>query len=221
MDPFSQNVDLKEEFNTSEDIDNSNSFLPKNKIKLFIVFIFLVILTIGLLILIFQVLDKKSTSKSDEKHNPPEKNMTISGEIICIYSIGDINSKTPLLSQEFENKNTINDIYIDDNKIDYCTEYKFSTTGRHTIKYILNSEIILDNMFKDIQNIKSIESMNVYPDSKVKILSMISTFEGCSSLKSLSLNDTFNTMELKSVSKLFNNSGIKELNINNFDTQNV
>ena len=202
MDPFGPSVDLKDNINSiSGDNENSNSILPKKKSTLIIIFIFLVVLTLVILILVFKVLDNKDSSKSEENTDPipPVKNLTISGEINCIYSIRDTNSETPLLSKEFENKDTIIDIYIDDNKTNYNTEYKFSSTGRHSIKYVLNSEIIMDYMFKDIQNIIFVESMNVYPNSTVKILSMKSTFEGCSSLRIVSLNDSFDTMELKSI----------------------
>ena len=107
MDPFGPSVDLKDNLNSiSGDNENSNSILPKKKSTLIIIFIFLVVLTLGILILVFKVLDNKTPSKSKENTDPipPVKNLTISGEIICIYSIRDINSETPLLSKEFENK---------------------------------------------------------------------------------------------------------------------
>ena len=79
----------------------------------------------------------------------------------------------------------------------------------------------MDNMFKNINNIISIESIKTYKNSSIKILSMRSVFEGCINLKKISINNFFDTSELKSLLKLFYNSGVEILDITNFDTKNV
>ena len=222
MDPFGQNGDLNEDFNVSGNAnEKSLALLPKKKITLIICFIILFLATIGILVLVFFLLSNNESSNSDNS----KKNPTIyedKNEIICKYSISDIDSNTPLLSDQFENiDNSIIDIYINDKKINYAKNYKFSSAGTYNITYILNDKVVMDNMFKDIKNIISIESMKVKNDSSAKIISAKSAFEGCSNLKEITLNDTFDTSELKSTSKMFYNSGLEEINFNHFNTKNV
>ena len=50
---------------------------------------------------------------------------------------------------------------------------------------------------------------------------MKSVFEGCTNQKNISINNSFDTSELKSTSKLFYNSGIEIINIVDFDIKNV
>ena len=175
MDPFGENVDLNEDFNISDN-ENSNSILPKNKTTLILIFVILIILTIGILILVFFVLDINKNKPYEENENPgpnpnpykPSKNnSTISGEINCKYSIKELNISIPLLSKKFENNNSIIDIYINHTKKEYNKEYQFPSTGVYDVKFTLNSIIIMDNMFKDIKNIISIESMYIYSNSKL------------------------------------------------------
>lgn len=173
--------------------------------------------------LLYFLLSKDSKSESEPQKDPhqiikEEK----SGEIICIYKINDINSKTPLLSKQFQNYNdSIIEIFINNTKLNFVKEYQFPSEGVFNIKYILNSTIKLDNMFKEIKNIHSIVSMNVYHNSTVKILSMKRVFEGCSNLENISLNSAFDTSELRSMSKLFYKSGIQKIDFNGFDTKYV
>jgi surface protein len=153
--------------------------------------------------------------KSDSNN---EDDIKISG-IDCIYSISELN--TTILSSEFENKNnTVIEIYVNRTKINYTKEYSFPSKGKYKIKYILHDELYLDNMFKNIDSVQSIELKNS-SNSTIKIISMKSTFEGCKNLESVLFTESFDTSDLKSTSKLFYNSGIKELNLNKFDTKNV
>ena len=222
METFGEKTDLKDNLN----ISGNNKNIISSKIKFFLIFIFiLLVLSIGFLI--FVLLNDNYESEFSQNIEPlePEKkktnNFTISGEINCIYFINDIKSNTSLLSKDFENiNNTIINIYIN-NKMKNTKEYQFPISGYYDIKFILNSEIIMDNMFKDIKNIISIESIIIYYNSSIKILSMKSVFEGCSNLNKISINSTFDTSELKSATKLFYNSGISFINITNLNMENI
>ena len=180
MDPFGTNVDLKEDFNISSNSNNSLSTITKK--KLIILLIILVISSIIILIFLFILLNNKSDNSGLEKNKI--NNYEGAGELNCIYFINSINANISLLSKEFINiNNTIIDIYINDSKIDkYIKECKFDSIGYYNIKYILNSSAYLENVFKDIENIISIESI-IYPNSNIKIFSLKSAFEGCSNLK--------------------------------------
>ena len=209
MDPFSESSDMKEGLDLTNSNSKSFTILPKKKwIITLIIVLILLFATVGIVLLIFFL-----AKKSDE--------IKIS-EIVCNYSISELNAS--ILSSEYENKNNIViEIYFNDNKIDkidYIKEYAFPSEGNYTIKYILNGDLFLDNMFKNIDSVQSIEFKNL-SNSNVKILSMKSTFEGCKNLDRILFTESFDTSELKSTSKLFYNSGIKEINFNKFDTKNV
>ena len=209
MDPFSESSDLKEGLDLTNSNSKSFTILPKKKwIITLIIVLILLFVTVGIILLIIFL-----AKKSDE--------IKIS-EIVCNYSITELN--TSILSSEYENKNKlVIEIYFNDtkiDKIDYIKEYSFPSEGNYTIKYILNGDLFLDNMFKNIDSVQSIEFKNS-SNSKVKILSMKSTFEGCKNLDRILFTESFDTSELKSTSKLFYNSGIKEINFSKFDTKNV
>ena len=221
MEPFAGDIDLKEDLDTSVGKSKSTSIFHDKKYTLFIILICILLLSNG--ILLYFLLEKDSKPESEPQKDPNKNNNIIkSGEIICIYKIKDISSKTPLLSNQFKNYNdSIIEIFINNTKINFVKEYKFPTEGVYNIKYILNSKIKLDNMFKNIENIQSIVSMSVYHNSTVKLLSMKGVFEGCSKLDNIALNGSFDTSELRSMSKLFSKSGIQKIDFNGFDTRYV
>jgi len=221
MEPFVGNIDLKKDLDISIDKSKSTSILPDKKYLLFIILICILLLSNG--ILLYFLLNKDSKPESEPQKEPHQKiNDKKSGEIICIYNIKDISSKTPLLSKDFQNyNNSIIEIFINNTKINFVKEYQFPSEGTFNIKYILNSKIKLDNMFKGMQNIQSIVSMSIYLNSTIKILSMKGVFESCPNLRNIALNGTFDTSELRSMSKLFYKSGIQKIDFNGFDTKYV
>ena len=227
MDPFGNSVDLRDDLNATGENNQSNSILAKNKKLFIIIFVIILVLTIGILVLIFFILnndDNKNDNKDGNQNIPDDPNPNpkdSSGEINCIYSINDINSNISLLSKEFENyNNTIIDIYINNEKIPFFKEYKFSKVGNYNIKYILNSVFNMDNMFKDIL---SIESINIKSISPITILSMKSVFEGCSNLKTINLYEALlNTKNVVDMSSMFNGcNSLNYLDLSILDTSNV
>ena len=113
-------------------------------------------------------------------------------EITCIYTITD-KGNNYILGKEFI-LNSISKIIVDDNKeiTSFTNEYNFDKVGNHTVKFVLNGDLNMDNMFKDISNLVSIK-MN--SKKNAKITSMKSTFENCNSLNEFNI-EGFDTKEI-------------------------
>ena len=143
---------------------------------------------------------------------------TEEGEIECKYEIKE-KGQNRILSDEFENKgNSIKEIYVNEEKIGYRKEYNFPEAGKYKIKFILNSEVYLDKMFKDVSSLVTIESTS---GSDIKILSMNSIFEGCNHLDKITIQDSFDTSKLTSLAKVFKDSAIRKITAESFNTKNV
>ena len=167
----------------------------------------LIVIIISIIIII-----NSSDSSSDNKREDEEKKeiKTIIGSINCTFDINNINTKIPIIGSEFKKESDFG-IYIDDKKINhYLKEYSFDKFGIHKIYIELYENINMNYMFKDIENIISIE-MN--SDKNAKILSMESTFENCMSLTSFNITG-FNTEQLISMKKIFYNSYLSDIDLN-------
>ena len=174
-----RNSELKESVIPKNE-KNSN---PSKNIFFYIfgVISLLIIISIILIIII-------SLNSSKNKNND---NISI---IKCIYNIDDISKEILLLNEDYTNiNNSILNIYINETEIKFNKKYKFNNKGIYEIKFILNKEIILDNIFKDIQYIQKIE---MYSNSSNKIISMQNSFEENLNLNYLSISG-FNTEQLK------------------------
>ena len=75
----------------------------------------------------------------------------------------------------------------------------------------------MNYIFKNIETLYQVE---MFSNTSDKIVSIISAFEGCQNLLNVSING-FNTEQIKSTHKLFYNSNIINLNLENFSTNNV
>ena len=161
----------------------------------------IIISIIIIIILLFSL--SGSTPTSDKKLN------IVIGTINCTFEINTISSKISIFGNEFKKESDF-DIYIDDKKLNYYSkEYLFDKIGLHTINIELFEDINMNYMFKDINNLISLE-MN--SENNGKILSMESTFENCNSLTSINITG-FNTEKLYSLKKLFYNSDISNINL--------
>jgi surface protein len=202
MEPFGNELDLKKDIIPK----NKKSMCPSNKEWFAIISVILINIILGIILFI-------SLSTSSKKEINNHKN-----EIICIYNVNNIYNEIPILGNEYQNEGqTIINIYINDSKIKYCKKYKFSKEGIYKIRYTLNEKVYLDNIFK---NIESLLSLEMYSTTNDKIISIKSAFEGCLNLENVTIYG-FNTEEIKSTSKLFYNSSISNLNISNFKTNNI
>ena len=122
------------------------------------------ILLLIILIIIIVILSKGDKNK---KHRI--------GEINLIYDVDRITIKTKILGDDYV-KNSDFDIYINGKLIKYSKEFLFSQTGQNKVKILLYDNLNMDYMFKDIQNLISI---NMTSSLTCQISSMISTFENC------------------------------------------
>jgi surface protein len=138
------------------------------------------------------------------------------GEINCLYNIYSISSETQILGDEY-NKLSDLDIYINEEKIKYNKFHKFSSTGINKVSFKLYENIIMDNMF---QNVDTLQSLEMNTEKNAKILSMKSTFENCKNIESVNISN-FDTSSLKSLRKLFFGVTSPLITFNNFDTNYV
>jgi surface protein len=175
------------------------------------------LLIIGVILLVWLTLVIIELIIIFEKEDEENKNSI--SEINCIYTISDIGNNY-ILGKDFI-INSISKIIIDDNKevSSSAKEYNFLKSGNHTVKFFINGDLSLDNMFKDINNIISIKMSS---DKKTKITSMIGTFENCNMLNEFNIIG-FDTSEIKSMSRLFYNCNLNiDSNIfKNISTDNI
>ena len=134
---------------------------------------------LGLFIIITVIIIIASVSgKSDgetEDDFPKDK----IGEINLKYDVQTITENTILFGGEFQKGSSDFDVYIDGKQIKYSRYYKFSSLGEHDVHLVLYKNLNMDYMFKDTQDLLSIEMIS---DNKCKITSMVSTFENCQNL---------------------------------------
>jgi len=180
---------------------------PKKALTIKNIILFGIISTIIiiLIIILFLLLMNSSSSK--------EANESI---ISCIYDINSNEIETKILGDEFISPSKI-DIYINETKIIFTKIYKFTKSGIYNIKFKFDGKVNMDNMFKDVVSLKSIQ-MNSLNDEIIS--SMISSFENCINLESFSI-DGFSLNELRSTKKLFYNTNLKFLNLTNFNSTNL
>ena len=150
-----------------------------------------------IIIIILIIIISSHLQKEKNETNEPT-DIELLGEIICTYDVQSISQNTILLGNEFKKESDF-DIYVDNNKIKYSKDYLFNSTGNHEIQIKLYKEINMDYMFKDVQDLISIEMKS---EKNCKIISMISTFENCKNLKNFNING-FNGNMLKSLHKMF------------------
>ena len=195
----------------SSELTGLNKGEKDRKRKQYIIDISLSVLAFIIFIVIIIV--STSNSRDDEKNR---EDMSEIGEISCIYEIKTNDRETMLLGNEFI-KNSDLDIYIDDIKIKYTKEYKFSSTGNHKVKIALYNSINMDYMFKDVPDLISVEMKS---EQNCEITSMISSFENCENLNSFKIMG-FNGEKIKSMKKLFYRSSLTIYSFSSFNTINL
>ena len=160
--------------------------------------------------------EKKTTPDDGGDEDIPTPTSPSIGEINCVYEILTTSQNTLLLSNEYS-KTSDFDIYIDNKRIRYSKEYKFDTTGNHKIQIKLYNNINMDYMFKDVNELLSVEMVS---DQNCQILSMISTFENCFNLNDFNITG-FGADNLKSMKKLFYKSSLTTFSFKSFNTINL
>ena len=193
--------------------NNNPSKLPWKKFLIICGILLFVIIAIFILIFILTKKNSNNNENKEKKQEEEENNSKI-GRIKCLYNKyrGDIQ----ILGEDFI-KNSDFDIYINNTKMNYSKVYNLNSYDTNIVEIILYSNLSMDNMFKDVSELISIEMSSL---NYTKILSMTSTFENCNNLESFSVSG-FDVSELKSMKKLFYNTNLKDYNFDNFNTNNL
>ena len=125
------------------------------------------------------ILLNKSSSNNTDSINKP-----IIGTISCKYDISSEKTEIKILGDEFNKKSDF-ELYINGKKVKYTKKYNFSSFGIIDIEIKLQDNINMDNMFKGISSLISVEMESL---NNTKIYSMKSTFENCENLEFFSIN---------------------------------
>ena len=205
---------MNEEFNF-EDAGSVNKQIPENKtLKKHITKIIMATVIILLLIIIVIIIISLSLSSSGEKKEKTYTDEDIIGKIKCVYNIEV--SNVAILGNDFVKESDF-DIEINGKKIKYSKEYHFTEFGQQNITFLIYNNLNMNNMFKDISSLTSVEMIS---DKNAKIISMNSAFENCRQLSTFTISG-FNLVDLKSTHKLFYKSGLTSFNVDYLDTQNL
>ena len=110
---------------------------------------------------------------------------TVTNTLVCTYNVTDTTSATKLC----ENVSNFTDIIVNGVSIGLETEYRFSTTGEHTVEFVLEDKTIIgDSAFMDCINLRTVN----IPDSVTTI--NYRAFIWCSSLASIVIPDSVITI---------------------------
>ena len=153
---------------TAEELSSELTGLNKGekglKKKQFMIILGVAIAVIVILIVIIIVASANSGPKNE---NAPKS--TVLGEIKLSFNIDSDSKSIKILSDEFE-KNSDFDILIDGKVNKYSKEIKFDSTGIHEVTFRLYNGINMDYMFKDVEDIISVEMKS---EKNCEITSMI------------------------------------------------
>ena len=105
----------------------------KNKKRYIIIAFISLIIIFFIMEIIVAFIPSKSSS---------EEKKTKKGEINCIYFIDTISHNINILGKEFI-KTSVIDIFINNKKIHFSNEYKFSKIGENNINFIIYEDISL------------------------------------------------------------------------------
>ena len=192
--------------NDFEDIDNelkkdSKCIISKRTGYIILGILILLITIIAIIIIILL------TNGNNNEDNPDEKALKDKSEIVCNYFI-ESSLNISILSQEFSVPKFF-DIIINNKNIQFNRYYKFDKKGDNEVKFIFYGDFSMDSMFKDIRELTSV---NMTTEKEVKILSMKSAFEWCSSLSKFDIKG-FNLNNLTSINKIFYGTQISNIDM--------
>ena len=201
-----------------KEFDSKTVNLEKNNKKLFsftkILGIFVLLSLIVVVLSLFKTGFTSANLRSLKLKNFNQNEAKVIGEIICTFDV--TNQKTQIFSNDFIKLSNFQ-VYLDELPVEYKNEYEFTDYGVHKIKIELYEDLNMDNMFKNIPDLISVE-MN--SEENCKILSMKSTFKGAVSFQSFNING-FDATELKSTSKCFYETNLNSFSFNSFDSKKL
>ena len=201
-----------------KEFDSKIVNLEKNNKNLFsfakILAIFILLSLIVVVLSLFKTGFTSINLRSLKLKNFNQNEAKVIGEIICKFDVTHQN--TQIFGEDFIKSSNFK-VYIDELPVEYKKEYGFKDYGIHKIKIELYEDLKMDNMFKNIPNLISIE-MN--SKENCKILSMKSTFKHAKSLQTFNING-FDATELKLTRKFFYIANLNSFSFNLFDTKNL
>ena len=190
------------DFSSSNLVRKQKTIIPKK---------YLIIGGVIFLIIIITIIIITITFKFNPKNNN-ENNKEIIGQINCIYKNEISVEQIHIISESYEKISDF-DILIDGKEIKFTKIYEFSDLKEHKIEYHLYEPINMNDMFKDISTLISIEMIS---NKNASIISMMRTFENCINLQSFMIHG-FNLEKIVSLEKLFFNTKIKYIDLNIFN----
>ena len=142
-------------------------------------------------------------------------------EIICEYENKNENLKHKLFNtkmQRNELKESL-DLYLNNDKIDFCNNYTFKNRGKYNLKLIFNELYLIENLY--FFDCSSLTSLNLSNFNTNIISDMNDMFSDCISLTNLNLSN-INTNNVTYMKKMFYNcNSLTSLDLSNFNTKNV
>ena len=139
------------EINSEENVIDSNkgNYFSRNKILIIILSI-IIVLSIIIIIIV-------SVKKASSNNNSSNKLNYGIGQITCIYNIKNITEKTKILGYDYINDENIGIIYKN-KMINSVKEFEFKNIGNEKIIFVINNNNLnLDNMFKNVTSLISVE----------------------------------------------------------------
>ena len=139
------------------------------------------------------------------------------GEIKLSYNFKSFPKPTIILSSNFEKSTNLN-IYVKDQFVNYKKEYTFpDKDSAENVKILIFGEIDMNSMFKSVSDL---ESVQIISTKNLKIKSLESSFEDCTSLSSFTIQGC-DTSQVSSVKNLFHNTNIENINIAELNLDNI
>ena len=119
---------------------------------------------------------------------------------IATYNISNTLNSSQILGNGF-NSSQIQTMLIDGVEVEPTSQYKFATTGEHTVKIILNKNFT--NAHGMFANCTGLTSLNLSNFDTSNVTDMASMFNNCTSLTSLKMMGDIN--KLRSTGSMFSN----------------
>jgi hypothetical protein len=151
---------------------------------------------------------------------PSSKSKTKLLEVNCDFEIANTGDNTQLVGKNFAFDSKDVEMYINNVKTEFKKEYKFDEFDIYRVDFHLYSNektINLNEMFKDVSSLRSV---GMYSKNNAKIVSMQSTFENCEKLEAFQIIGV-DTSELKSISKIFAKTKLRDLDFEQLKTTNI
>ena len=111
------------------------------------------------------------------------------------------------------------ELYLNDEKIDFCFKYKFPKEGKYKIKIICKNRLISTNyLFYDCSSLISIDLSHFNTDN---ITDMNSMFDNCTILSVINLLNLHTNNAITMYSMFYKCSSLINLDLSNLNTENV